>query len=163
MQCAQCKRLDLHVLFATEEDLARCLESHTNYRWHDFTSTLIFAWYDNFRQIRASAKGDCEICSFVFEIVVRSMPDVETLASELPVVMYAGNGATVEIALDDPDEGLIRLCALDVSAECKLRFLRLHISTWVLMYRQIQTIFRAYHSRRTESFNSMQQTHHVRV
>ena len=64
------------------------------------------------------------MCNFIFEIVVRSMPDVEALASELPVVMYAGNGATVEVALDDPEEGLITLCALDVSAECKLRFLR---------------------------------------
>ena len=124
MHCANCKKLNLDILFATEEHLAVCLESRPDYRWHGLTNTLIFPWYDNVRDIKAAAEGDCELCKFVFEIVLRMKPQVQTMANELPVVMYAGNGATVEVALDDPDEGLIRLCALDVSAECKLRFLR---------------------------------------
>ena len=130
MQCAHCKRLDLNVLFATEEHLARCLESNRDYRWHDLANTIIFAWYDDIRDIKASAEGACEMCSFVFEIVVRGMPDVETLASEQSVVMYAGIEATVKVALDDPEEGLITLCTLDVSAEPErtMQFFGLQIS-----------------------------------
>ena len=163
MQCAHCKRLDLDVLFATEEHLAVCLESRPDYRWHGPARTLVFAWYENIREIKASAGGNCEMCKFVFEIVVRSRPLAETLAGELSVVMYAGNGATVEVGLDDPKEGLITLCTLDLSAESKRRFFGLYISPWVLTIRQIQMIFLAYHLHRTESFDPLQQMHHVPV
>ena len=81
------------------------------------------------RQSRLLLKEIARCVIFVFEIVVRSMPDVETLASELSVVMYAGNGATVKVALDDPYDGLVTLCTLDVSAEPErtTQFLGLHI------------------------------------
>jgi hypothetical protein len=130
MQCDHCKRLDLAVLFATENpfELYMSFRGHTDYQWHDLADVLFFAWHENFGEVKASAEGDCEMCNFVFEIVVRSMPDVETLASELSVVMYAGNGATVKVALGDPYDGLVTLCTLDVSAERTTQFLELHIS-----------------------------------
>jgi len=118
--CSNCDRIDVRTLLSSVEDCAEQLRYEDGYYWHEQADVLCFKHCDSHSEITLSASAGCKLCKLIHDALECERLDADEVASHLPIVLHRGTESRIRVALDSPEEGLIKLCNLDISKDREL-------------------------------------------
>ncbi|KAK5069388.1 hypothetical protein LTR51_008638 [Lithohypha guttulata] len=116
MLCTTCACLGISLLVSNDSDaVLQDVDTPARYFWHDNAQILCFRHAGNIAVLERTAIQGCELCK-VISTAIGSVPIAQDeVARQLPLTLYVGGPAQIGVALDSEEEGLVKLCALDVS------------------------------------------------
>lgn len=112
MLCLRCQQFSIVSLFWDEPVQ---IEDLNNYFWHETAATLYFQHSDSILSLQQKAIAGCRLCKLVLSAIDHVPVAQDEAAKKLPIVLYLMDAAELGVALVSDEEGLLKLCTLDVS------------------------------------------------
>lgn len=117
MLCHNCARLDVGVLCQFTDNVIENRLKALGYFWHETGDVLCVSHSACACELKIAAATGCELCSIIWTALDSIPLETDETASRLAIVLHTVTHTRIGVSLDSPEDGLVRLCDLDLSRQ----------------------------------------------